>query len=222
MKNQIKGILRFTFSMSLLFIGAGSIRWAGGWLFVLASVVIHSLNYLLLRKYNPVLIEERGKFKKTDIQKFDKVILAFYLPLQFLFSNLLAGLLYRFHLAHIPASLAPLGFLLYLASSTPILWAMASNPHLEPMVRIQNDREHRVISSGPYQYVRHPMYLGMILNACTAPLVLGSTCLYLVSAVSVVLIVVRTYLEDSFLEKQLPGYSAYSQKTKYRIVPFIW
>jgi protein-S-isoprenylcysteine O-methyltransferase Ste14 len=103
-----------------------------------------------------------------------------------------------------------------------MLWAMVVNPHLEGVVRIQSERGHRVVAKGPYSIVRHPMYVGLILLLAGIPLLLGSGWAFLPVGVGVVLLVIRTALEDRMLRKELPGYEEYARKTIYRLVPGVW
>ena len=90
------------------------------------------------------------------------------------------------------------------------------------MVEIQEDRGHEVITTGPYQFVRHPMYVGAILLFFSVPLALGSLTAFIPSIILVALIVVRTYLEDKTLDHELEGYTAYVVPARYRLVPGVW
>lgn len=90
------------------------------------------------------------------------------------------------------------------------------------MVRIQNDRGHKVATKGPYKYVRHPGYVGFILFTLATPVSLGSIYGLLMSGMTSVIYIIRTYLEDITLKKELDGYFDYSKKVKYRLIPFIW
>jgi protein-S-isoprenylcysteine O-methyltransferase Ste14 len=96
------------------------------------------------------------------------------------------------------------------------------NPFFEPTVRIQKDRGHTVISGGPYKIVRHPGYLGGILYTLSAPLIIGSLYTFIPVAIYVLLIMLRTLLEDRTLQRELEGYSEYTKQTKYRLFPWIW
>jgi protein-S-isoprenylcysteine O-methyltransferase Ste14 len=107
-------------------------------------------------------------------------------------------------------------------SSVLINWAMVVNPFFEPTVRIQDDREHRVVSSGPYAFVRHPGYLSGILWITSIPLILGSLYGLLPVGFYSVLMIIRTYLEDRTLKEELDGYREYSAKVRYRLFPGIW
>ena len=90
------------------------------------------------------------------------------------------------------------------------------------MVRIQEDRDHKVISTGPYSIVRHPGYSGLLLASIAIPLMLGSLFAFIPAFLAAVLLVIRTYFEDRLLKKELPGYLEYSKKVRSRIIPWIW
>ena len=99
---------------------------------------------------------------------------------------------------------------------------MATNPFLSTIVRIQDDRGHYVVTSGPYRYVRHPMYAMMFLMWPGIALELGSWWALIPAAVIVIVFVIRTALEDRTLQAELPGYADYTQHTRYRLVPGVW
>lgn len=115
-----------------------------------------------------------------------------------------------------------LGYLLYIISCILINWAMMVNPHFEATVRIQKDREHKVITSGPYKLIRHPGYLSGILWAMSVPMILGSVYGFIPSIVGIIIFIIRTGLEDKTLLDELKGYSEYSKKVKRRLIPGIW
>ena len=96
------------------------------------------------------------------------------------------------------------------------------NRHFEPTVRIQHDREHKVITAGPYGWVRHPGYLAGILWAWSMPLALGSLFAFLPVTMYTVFMMLRTYLEDRTLMEELEGYTEYSEKTRHRLFPILW
>jgi len=101
-------------------------------------------------------------------------------------------------------------------------WAMLVNRHFEVTVRIQKDRNHKVISNGPYKIIRHPGYVGAILWTLSTPLIVGSVWGIIPASIAVLLLIFRTWLEDRTLHKELDGYSDYSQRTKYKLLPWIW
>ncbi len=103
-----------------------------------------------------------------------------------------------------------------------VLWAMASNPFFATTVRIQEERGHAVVNQGPYQFVRHPGYFGSVIYTLTSPLVLNSFWAFIPATLTVILLIIRTGLEDRTLQGELPGYSAYATTTRYRLFPGIW
>jgi protein-S-isoprenylcysteine O-methyltransferase Ste14 len=128
----------------------------------------------------------------------------------------------RFRWSSMPTWLVIPGVLLYLLAFALGGWAMAVNPYFEPTVRIQHDRGHEVCTAGPYRVVRHPGYAATILGAPGFPLVIGSWWAFLTVGAYVLLFVVRTALEDRFLLRELPGYTDYARRTRYRLIPGIW
>ena len=100
--------------------------------------------------------------------------------------------------------------------------AMLHNPHFERGVRIQTDRGHRVVATGPYRCVRHPGYLGSVLGFVSFPLIVGSAIALLGSILCIVGMVVRTYLEDKTLNQELAGYTEYTRIVRYRLIPYVW
>ena len=103
-----------------------------------------------------------------------------------------------------------------------LMWVTATNTYLSRYVRIQDDRGHKVITSGPYHFVRHPMYASNILFFPSIPLLLGSWWAMIPAFMIMGLFTLRTYLEDQTLQVELPGYKEYAQKIRYRLVPGIW
>jgi protein-S-isoprenylcysteine O-methyltransferase Ste14 len=102
------------------------------------------------------------------------------------------------------------------------VWALATNKHFEPTVRIQTDRGHKVCMEGPYKFIRHPGYSGMILLAPFIPIFLGSWISYIPTVIAMATMTLRTHLEDKTLMNELKGYEEYSKQVKYRLIPLIW
>jgi protein-S-isoprenylcysteine O-methyltransferase Ste14 len=101
-------------------------------------------------------------------------------------------------------------------------WAMIHNTHFEKEVRIQADRKHQVVESGPYQYIRHPGYFGSMLGFISFSLILGSGIAVIGSVLCMVGMIVRTYLEDKTLRQELAGYEEYAKKVRSRLIPYVW
>jgi protein-S-isoprenylcysteine O-methyltransferase Ste14 len=205
----------------LLFAVAGRLDWLGGWVFVGLIVFSLVLNAVVVRLTNPVLARERWK-EREDTKPFDRLFPIVYLGMM-LVMVVIGGLDNgRFGTSSLPGWCLPAGALLHVLGQLPMLWAYSTNPHLEATVRVQKDREHRVITTGPYRFVRHPMYIGLILMLVGWPLVFGSLWVYVPAAVSMAALVVRTALEDRTLQEELPGYVEYTRRTRYRLVPGLW
>jgi protein-S-isoprenylcysteine O-methyltransferase Ste14 len=128
----------------------------------------------------------------------------------------------RYRWTEMPAELLFVGIALHVFGLIPVLWSLLANPHLETTVRIQTDRDHRVVEDGPYRYVRHPMYVGINLMFPGWSLILGSWIALAVSMVMAALFVARTALEDKTLREELPGYAEYCARTRYRLIPGVW
>ena len=206
---------------ALLFIAAGRLDWTRAWIYFGVSLFGLAVNSVVVFWKNPGLVAERWKRRKAT-KPFDKVIMALYLP-TVIALPVVAGLdAVRFGWSSLPWNTVWPGVLLLLLSIPPVAWAMATNPHLETTVRIQHDRGHKVITTGPYAIVRHPMYVGAILNLLGVPLVLGSRWAYAPAGFAVALFVFRTALEDRTLRRELPGYEEYAQHTRCRLVPGLW
>ena len=128
----------------------------------------------------------------------------------------------RFQSPSLDVLFALVGFVLFIISTILLNWAMVVNPHFEPTVRIQKDRDHKVITSGPYEIVRHPGYLAGILFALSIPLIIGSIFTLIPSGIYSLLMITHTSLEDKTLHKELEGYLEYAKRVRYRLFPEIW
>lgn len=205
-----------------LFGGAGRFDWTRGWIYAGTYLLGMTVAAMVVRRTNPTLFEARAKWRHHDTKRFDKIFLAVFLPLSFI-QPAVAGLdAVRFCWSSIPFAAVYPGIGLLAAAMVLLTWAMAVNRYAETSVRIQTDRGHTVIASGPYRLVRHPMYVGAILLYAATPLLLGSMWALALSAVIVFLFIARTALEDRTLHRELPGYAEYAAHTRYRLLPGIW
>jgi len=112
--------------------------------------------------------------------------------------------------------------ILYIIGQIIVLWAKRTNKFFSSVVRIQKERGHTVCKDGPYSYVRHPGYVGGIIYTLAFPLVLGSFWGLAINLLILIPVVIRTYLEDKTLQKELDGYLEYTKEVKYRLIPKIW
>jgi protein-S-isoprenylcysteine O-methyltransferase Ste14 len=207
----------------ILFISAGRPDWTWGWALLIVVAAFLAAHPLILIPINPELLAEREKgITGQDVKSWDRwvtgLVGAFMIA-----SWVVAGLDVRLGwTGPIPLAYHVGGLIVMILGYALFLWAMASNAFFAEGVRIQQERGHAVAAGGPYRYVRHPGYVGAILSQVTTPFLLGSVWALIPSVASVALYVVRTYLEDRTLVQELPGYKAYAQRTRYRLLPRVW
>lgn len=205
-----------------LFGGAGKLDWTRGWIYLAASLMALLVTDILVRRENPAVLEARAKWRHKNTEAFDKVFLGIFAPCFFL-QPAIAGLdAVRFGWSSTPFWTVYVGLAFFVFGSALVAWTLAVNPHAESTVRIQTDRGHAVISAGPYQIVRHPMYVGIMLGYLGSPLILGSMWALAISGLLIALFVARTALEDRTLSRELSGYKEYTARTRYRLVPGLW
>ncbi|OAF13614.1 isoprenylcysteine carboxyl methyltransferase [Bradyrhizobium centrolobii] len=207
---------------ALLFASAGTTRWPGAWAMLITSAVLGPLCGWWLYRLDPALLAERLRpVIQKDQPPADKIFMAVFVVVLLVW--LLAMGLERRHLSSdMPLALQALGFLLYLGSTLFTLWVFRENSFAAPVVKLQSERAQRVISTGPYAHVRHPMYSGMILFFTGMPLLLGSWWGLAIAPVFLVLFAIRIRIEERTLREGLPGYTDYAARVRYRLVPGIW
>jgi protein-S-isoprenylcysteine O-methyltransferase Ste14 len=227
-KTIIRALIKFISYLILnplvLFLSAGTARWPMAWAYFIVAVLAAIVSRVLARRKHPDLLAERAKSQQAEgIKPWDKVLLpisALYGPL---LTMIVAGLDKRFGWTDaIPLWLQITALGLGILGYAFATWAMVENRYFSAVVRIQEDRDHAVCKSGPYRFIRHPGYAGGLVWYLVTPLILNSLWAYLPTVVSVVATVVRTYLEDQTLQEELDGYKAYTQETRYRLVPGVW
>ncbi len=209
---------------ALLFVSAGSVNWPMGWVYILVSVSITAFSRFVILHRHPDLAVERAGYQKAEgVKSWDKKIMpwvALYGPF---IQVLVCGLNRRFGWTPaVPLLWQVAGMVVLVLSSLLGVWAMASNPFFAALNRIQKERGHTVISSGPYQFVRHPGYVGGIVANAAGPLALGSVWALIPGTLTSVLVVIRTALEDRTLQQELEGYKEYAQRVRYRLLPGVW
>lgn len=206
---------------ALLFVAAGRFDYTEGWVYLLTSLLSALVNVVTIRG-NPELMNERSK-PGDGVKSWDKVLLG----LSFLVSIstlILAGLdsgRYGWS-PHWPWYVMALGVALLASGQAIFLVARKENKYFSTVVRIQKERGHTVCEAGIYKVVRHPGYLGMMVSTAGLPLILGSYWSTIPVFVSIILLGIRTSLEDRTLKDELDGYKLYVQKTPYRLIPRVW
>jgi protein-S-isoprenylcysteine O-methyltransferase Ste14 len=207
----------------LLFLPAGTLSWAWGWVFLAVLVAVMAAHPLVMVPANPEVLVEREKgLWNEGVKPWDKWITTAaggLMPLPWI----VAGLDLRFQwTAPLPLGVHLGGLLVTVLGYTLFLWAMASNAFFSQGVRIQAERGHAVAAGGPYRVVRHPGYTGTILTQLAVPFLLGSPWALLPAGLSAALFVVRTRLEDKTLMAELPGYPDYARRIPARLLPGVW
>jgi protein-S-isoprenylcysteine O-methyltransferase Ste14 len=212
----------FTVFVLALFIPAGTIAWLAGWIFLLLFFGFSLFIFFWLYRHNPGLLRERMRLGTSDQQAWDKVLfplLQVYLLVWLVFVSLDAT---RFHWSPVPIWLQVVGALGLLCSFYLLFVTFRENSYLSPVIRIQGERGQEVISTGPYHYVRHPMYSAILIFIVGTSLLLGSGYGVLVGLFGMLILARRTVLEEYILSKELPGYVEYRTKVRYRLIPHIW
>jgi protein-S-isoprenylcysteine O-methyltransferase Ste14 len=206
---------------AILFVSASRIDYWQAWVYVAIGMVMFFLNYTFL-KVDEQLLNERSK-PGDGANKSDKLLLGL-LFLTTISMYVTAGLdSGRFHWSldfHWSCYLS--GILLTIAGQLLFLIAQKQNKYFSSTIRIQTDREHLVCSTGLYCVVRHPAYMGSIIQAIGFPFLFGSLWSIIPVSFSVFLMIARTILEDAILKKDLKGYVEYSERTRYKLIPYVW
>ncbi len=206
---------------AILFLAAGRIDWAQAWAYMILYVAVIALNASIMLPRNSDLIAERGQIKE-DAKGWDKRM-GVLTGITGLAVLVVCGLDERFNWSPpFDLTVQVVGFVVMALGFLFFSWAMASNRFFSAIVRIQKDRGHTVIASGPYRLVRHPGYIGIIAYTLATPFLLGSLWGLIPAVLMSVLVVARTRLEDRTLAQELPGYTDYKQRVPYRLVPGVW
>ncbi len=205
----------------ILFLLAGRWDWSGAWIltFLYLALLVVMVGWAM--RNAPELLEERTRMA-SNVKSWDKVLLTLY-------TIALVGLLVvaaldagRFRWSEMPTAIQLLGVIGIIPCGIWLLWVTRTNAYLSRYARIQDDRGQQVVTTGPYRYVRHPMYASIIPFILCIALILGSWWALVPGAIIAVLFVIRTALEDRMLQNELPGYQEYAQRVRYRLLPGVW
>lgn len=221
MRLLVEALMKFTCGLLmvalLIFLPAGTIRYVYGWLFMgLLFIPMLIAGFVMLAK-SPEFLKKRLDAKEK--QAAQKGVVAFS-GLMFLAGFVVAGLDFRFGWSQMPLWVIVAASVVFLVSYALYAEVMRENAYLSRTIKVEEGQT--VVDTGLYGIVRHPMYAVTILLFLMMPLVLGSWYALIAFACYPVIIVVRLLNEEKLLSKELPGYTAYQQKVKYRIIPFIW
>jgi len=217
----IRTVVTVLFMFAVLFIPAGTLNWPEAWLFLFFYFTAVTALMIWMKKKAPGLLKERMSRKK-EAKSWDRKFLIVYCFVLIVMATIPGLDAVRFRWSEIPLILKVLGFIGYIPSLGFAFWAMKENAFASDVVRIQEDRGHKVCTTGPYRHVRHPMYVGVIFFLLSFPLSLGSLYTFIPASIIIILFIIRTSLEDRALQEELPGYKDYSQRVRYRLLPGVW
>lgn len=206
----------------LLFLPAGRLDWPGAWLFLAEMGFVGFAMGIWLERHDPALLAERMKpvFQRSQ-PSWDRwfLIVAVSLWAGWL---VLMGLERRLAGWQLPFWLGVAGAVLMLVSFAIVQWTFQANSFAAAVVRIQTERGHRVISTGPYALVRHPMYAGAVLFLISIPLMLGSLWGLILAPIMASILAFRAVREERTLAAGLEGYADYMRRVRYRLIPGLW
>lgn len=222
-----KGLLALTAEFAvfaaLLFVSAGTLRWTAGWMFMAIFFGFGLAITLWVSREDPGLLAERLSFPIQEEQPlWDKVFIAAITLLFVLWLVLMPLDAVRFGWWEVPGWLRITGALSLVLSFCILSLTFRENAYLAPVVKLQEERGQTVVTTGPYRYVRHPIYASMFLFFPGSALLLGSLWGLLLCAVLLGLLVWRTAREDRMLMNELAGYDRYARNVRYRLIPRVW
>jgi protein-S-isoprenylcysteine O-methyltransferase Ste14 len=208
----------------LLFVPAGTLHWLRAWMFLAVTVAVMAAAIYSILPDNAGLFSERARGVIQKGQPLWDRVLVILLVISFVGQMLFIPLdVFRFHLVPKPGGLVSFfGLPLYVAGWWIMTLAMKVNPFAVPVVKLQEERHQRVIDTGVYAVVRHPMYAGFVPMVVGPALWLGSYIATLLAIVPIAVLAVRSVFEERFLKRELKGYDAYTKKVRYRLIPFVW
>lgn len=213
-------IIYLTSLVVILFVSAGRADWPMGWASLGIYILISVINFMLA---DPTLVAERTQMR-TGINLRDMILASlsfiFFFPLTLLVAGLDIG---RYTWSPpIPLAIQVIALLVFALGNAIGSWAMIQNKYFSTFLRIQMDRDQQVITSGPYRWIRHPGYAGVILASIALPISLGSLWALIPAIVGACGFVIRTYFEDRVLMEELDRYRAYARNVPFRLFPGIW
>jgi len=217
----VTGLISAAIFSTILFIAAGRIAYMQGWLFLSTNIVTTLIHFLAFPKNND-LLEERSTVKE-GAKSWDKLLLGISAIIYFI-TIVVAGLdSGRFHWSpYCNVWVNAVGVLLAIAGQLIFLTALRENRFFSSIVRIQKEKGHTVCDTGIYRIIRHPGYSGMTLSLAGVPFITGSVWSAIPTSVAIIILFVRTVLEDNTLKNELDGYIEYTRKTRFKLIPFIW
>jgi len=217
-------VFNVAFYALLLFAPAGTLHWWRAWVFLAVTVAVMVVATFSILPGNADLFSQRAKGIIQKGQPLWDRALVILLVISYVGQIISIPVdVFRFHLVPKPSGLVSLfGLALYVAGWWIMTLAIKVNPFAVPVVRLQEERHQRVIDTGVYSVVRHPMYAGFVPMVVGPALWLESYVAALLAVVPIAVLAVRSVFEERFLTRELKGYEAYTEKVHYRLIPFLW
>jgi protein-S-isoprenylcysteine O-methyltransferase Ste14 len=225
---SLKAIIRFVIFILLmplaLFLSAGTLDWVNAWILFGFTIIFTLVSRIVVLRIHPDLLAERARYAELeDAKGWDRVIVAVAALYGPRVVWLVAGLDWRFGWSSsVSVAWQVVAMAVIVLGYGVGTWAMAVNKFFSAVVRIQKDRGHTTVTSGPYRFVRHPSYIGGLLAYLAIPVFLDTLWALVPVSLTVILTIVRTALEDHTLLAELDGYRDYAQHVRYRLIPGIW
>ena len=207
----------------LLLFAANDWRWGQAWSF-LAIFAVGSIAFgaWLLRRDPALLASRLGPFAQRGQPRWDRILLPTFIAIWCGWLVLMALDARRWHTSEVPRPLNVLGGALVITGFLLTALVLRENSFAEPVVRVQTERGQRVIDTGPYAVVRHPMYASSLLYLVGMPLLLGSWYGLLIVPLMILVMAPRAVFEERLLKRELPGYAAYMTRVRHRLIPGVW
>ncbi len=205
-----------------LFLPAGIIAWPAAWIFLALWFGFLLCLMAWLFRHNPGLFQERMRLGASNQRGWDKVLFPLVYVALFVWLLFMSFDAVRFHWSPVPVWLQVVGAMILLCSFYILFLTFRENSYLSPVARLQQERGQTVISTGPYRYVRHPMYAAMVIYMVGTALLLGSWYGVLVGLIFVLVLARRAVLEERTLRNELKGYDTYMTQVRYRLIPHVW
>jgi len=219
----VRTIIWLAITGALLFVSAGTLAWPEAWVLLAELGVLGLASGIAIGRSDPALLRERMASPIQRAQKsWDKLLLSalfFFWMSQYIVAGLDAV---RFHASNVPLWLQVVGALAIALGLYVFHAVMLANTFASPVVKIQTERKHQVVSTGPYALVRHPMYAGVIPMTVGTALLLGSWVALAWSLTVIAVLAIRAVLEEATLASELEGYEAYAARVRYRLIPGVW
>ncbi len=218
----LRSFLWFGLMAVALFAAAGDWTWPQGWAFIAIFVAGSIVFSLWLMRRDPALLASRLTINQKGTAGWDRLFLSVFIALWFVWLTVMALDARRFELSHMPLWLNVVGGVLIVLGFLATMPVFFANSFAAPVVRIQEERGQRVIDTGPYALVRHPMYAAAILYLAGMPFLLGSWYGLLFVPLYIGGIAPRAMAEERLLARELPGYADYMKRVRWRIIPGVW